>query len=79
MIQMNAASLRRAAALLEQLAEIEQGTGIRFDGAYNGHVMVSIQEDAGEDPGAVESLRLVRRPDLEDGSPAGYALEFEVP
>jgi len=79
---MTAAGLRRAADALEALAGIEASTGVKFDGAYNGHVMLSVTDAAD----VTESLRLVRLLDgrpLDDAPPAEptavYALEFEVP
>lgn len=75
-IQMTAAGLRRAANTLEALADIETNTGVRFDGAHNGYVMVSIADAAG----VVEPLKLVRLPDEPGDMPSvSYALEFEVP
>ena len=80
-INLTAAGLRRAADVLDKLAEIEGATGVRFDGAYNGHVMVSISDT--DEPEVTEALRLVRLPAAQPSpnvsvSPA-YAFEFEVP
>jgi hypothetical protein len=80
-IHLTAAGMRRAADVLDQLAKIEAETGVQFDGAYNGHAMVSITDSC--HPDQTESLRLVRLP-AEQVSPnvevdAAYAFEFEVP
>jgi hypothetical protein len=60
--------------MLDRLSSIEAETGVTFDGAYNGHVMISI----GDAEGDVEALKLVRLPDTATDT-AVYALEFEVP
>lgn len=81
-IHLTATGLRAAADMLDKLNGIESETGIRFDGAYNGHVMLTIGSGAGEG-GVIESLRLVRlseeqiSPNVD--APATYALEFEAP
>lgn len=77
-ILMTAPALRRAADMLDRLAEIEAAAGVMFDGAYNGHVMIT----TGSTDGATEHLKLVRLPGEVDGkivSEPAYALEFEVP
>jgi hypothetical protein len=77
-IQLTAPALRRAADMLDRLAAIEAETDVTFDGAYNGHIMISI----GNPEGDVEALKLVRLPAETSGNviaEAAYALEFEVP
>lgn len=81
-IHLTAEGLRRAADVLDKLAEIEAATGVQFDGAYNGHVMLSAPDRLGGTD-ATEPLRLVRRagdhPSPNVVVAPVYALEFEVP